>query len=181
MSLTDELRRMVGAGTNDYTVGATAYWTDEQLQELLDANGLSHHRVRVLLLRNADGTITMGQVDVPGVLEAGAEQGTITDTEGVELAGWSIDRNGLITFPAPLASTRVEWSGSSFDLNAAAADVLDAWASAVKTAMDFTWSGAGESVNGSFSRSQVADRLAGRAAEFRARTLAGTVELGGGW
>lgn len=155
-TIISRLRLMVADPT-----GASAVFTDDQLQDYLDARR-TDHRYRQLELR-------------PSYAPGG---GTTYLEYYAGLGWWEADEqlvSGQYAVLSPATSDRVvgHWTfaasqnppvlitGKTFDLNAAAADVLEAWAAKVKLDFDF------KADDQSFSRSQKVKALMELAATFR--------------
>lgn len=142
-SLIDELRRLVGAGEEEYEINGTAYWTDSQLAELL---AQAARTVTVPLAPEPGRQIVAATIDIPGVIDPDAP-GTIKDTRGRNLeteleVAWSVDRNGAVSFAEDVARLgRLYWIGISQDPHGAAAEALESWASAVKLGYDVSIDG----------------------------------------
>ena len=152
-NLISDLRGKVAAGTADYTVGVTAYWTDDQLQAALDehqvivdfepldyfgqrAGSVYEYKIYSISLPNWEGTPTM------------------MDSNGASISGTAFTwdyKIGRATFGADQGGSARLVSGTIYDLNAAAADVwkekADYYAGAYDVATD----------NHSLKRSQLYD------------------------
>lgn len=150
-----ELRGMTNAGTADYTIAGSAYWTDDQLQAVLD-----DHRTEVtdevmfFAEDNTGGTITTTRYySSYGWFEqttGGSLIFTIKDGTHalVGTASWSsVDyRTGRVVFTADTNEATRYLSGRSYDVYAAAADVWRRKASQV-TSASYSWSTDNMSVN----------------------------------
>lgn len=132
-NLINRVRALTGAGQSEYTVGDRTYWTDNDLQDILDSNarfvvesplawqrqqvgGTAYYFAAQLAYRDLEeassGTARWAVRDGPGTL-----QGT---------AGYSVDyRQGLISFTASQGGTAYYVTGYTYDVHAAAADVWD--------------------------------------------------------
>jgi hypothetical protein len=177
MTLVETLRRMLGVAPDQYTVGDTAYWTDAQLQAVLD----DHVSARLIQLpiqlassTDAQGRIVQRHGQIPrfaGTLDTPSV--VITDIRGVEIGPdtYTVEPDGRIKFDDDQRSSIPHASALAYDLNAAAAEICDAWAAALSSAYDVSMDGQ------SLKRSQAADAIAQRAATFRAKALPKTVRL----
>ncbi len=152
--LITRLRTLVGdpAGT-DQT------WSDDELQDFLDANRLD---VRHATLRPettwSDGTVTYTDYYADyGHWESGV---VLEDSEGDDLTPAS---SNLVVGHWTFADQdpNVYITGKTFDLYAAAADVLEAWAA--KVALEFSFSADGST----FNRVQKRESLLSVAAQYR--------------
>lgn len=174
-SLVNDIRRLISAGTAEYSAGGTVWWSDAQLQDVLE-----NHRAYVtgVPLQWAPepvvgGAGTLGyyraRVDLPGVIEpASTAAGTaaywkcMTPGGNVPSGTVTFAADGWATFSSDQRALQsLEYYGWIYDLFAAAAECLDTWASHVKTAYDF------KTDDQAFNRSQVAAQLAARAEEMR--------------
>jgi len=173
MALVDDLRRLASVGTADYSLDGTNYWTDAQLQERLDERrALTVEQDLLWIQQTGAGTAyyQMASVSTPGDIEAGTAGGTIIDSEGGTITGWTADRDGLISFAADTGGSAYSFTGYSYDLYAAAADVLENYAAAVADQFNFSTD------DQSFDRSQKHEQLLRSAERYRARSSFG---LGG--
>lgn len=140
MSLTDDLRALVAAGTAEYTAGTVTFWTDAQLQGALDHNRTLidyqpitwHPRV----YGGGSAEYKRGSINTSQYVEAGTAGGTVQDYDGGTITGWTLSRDGWIDFAADTAGSALYFSAWSYDLNAAAAEVCTSWASALKGLVD---------------------------------------------
>ncbi|NOZ27968.1 MAG: hypothetical protein GXP39_07950 [Chloroflexi bacterium] len=154
--LITRLRRLI----NDS--GTSQTWTDDELQDFLDARRLDVRRARLRPETTwAAGTVTYtdyyadyGDWESDAVLE---------DADGDDLTPSSSDwLTGHWTFADQ--DPPVFITGKSYDLYAAAADVLEAWAAKVALEFDFDADG------GRFRRSQKREALLELAKRYRRRS-----------
>lgn len=169
-ALIEELRGMTEAGTSEYTVGTTLYWSDNAMQDVLDSHrqDLRFHPLQTIPFQGAGGTLNYLEYSSPfGALEqtsggtaifyvqdgAGATQGT---------ALWSMDyRRGVLTFANNTLGTAFYFTGRTYDLNAAAAEIWQKKAAHyAPTTFDFSTD------NHSIKRSQVYDHAIAQAKFF---------------
>jgi hypothetical protein len=154
-----ELRGMTEAGTAEYTIGSTAYWTDDQLQVILDSKRqdvvfqpLTSYPVQI-----GGGSISYQDYRSSyGYLEettGGTAVMYLQDSTGatVGTANYTADyRRGQFQFSANQAGTAYYMTARSYDLNAAAGEVWRRKAAHyAPTSFDFSTD------NHSISRSQV--------------------------
>lgn len=166
-----QVRRIAGVGTAEYTAADQTWWTDEQIETVLD----SHRRDVVREPLRADQTLVGGGSvewltyrSRYGHLEGGTAA-TIEDGLGDNrgTATYSLDaQRGVATFTSDQGGTALYLTASAYDVHGAAAEVLEAWSAAVSDHFDFTTD------NQSFHRAQKAQALAARAAEQRRRAWA---------
>ena len=167
MTLVDELRQMVGASQIEYSIGSESYWSDTQIQRVLDSNRslvdfepIEWHPARI-----AGGSIEYKRatVNVGLALVAGTAGGTIQESTGDVVTGWTLSRDGWIDFSTDQGSTGLHFSGWAYDMNSAAAQMCDAWAAGVKGLVDVT------SDDQSLKLSQKVQSLKSLARDFRAK------------
>lgn len=131
-ALLTEFRGLAEAGTAEYSVAGTSYWTDDQLQDVLDI-----HRKDVIFepLQMYPTQIAGGSISYQdyrssyGYYEA-TTGGTailyLQDSTGETIgsANYTPDyRRGQFQFSANQAGSVYYLTGHSYDLNAAAADI----------------------------------------------------------
>jgi hypothetical protein len=153
--LIEVLRGMGNAGTADFTVGTITYWSDEQLQRILDANRLNVYQEPIYPAQGFQGTSYeyQSQWDNYEQSSGGTAIFYLEDGTGnkVSSALYTVDYlNGHITFTANTAGALYYLTGRSYDLNAAAAEVWRQKASQ-SAGGQFDWS----TDNMSVKRSQV--------------------------
>lgn len=154
-NLISDLRSMTNAGSADYTIAGAAYWTDDQLQVILDNNRTEVVRDELSHIEeyNSGGTlITTRYYSRYGNLESttgGTAVFYLQNSAGsiVGTASYTPDyRRGEIIFAADTAGSAYYLTGRSYDLNAAAADVWERKA-AQSAGGAFSWSTDNMSVN----------------------------------
>ena len=130
--LITELRGMTEAGTADYTIASTAYWSDNQLQNVLDMyrTDIIWEQLSMYPVQLSGGS--SGYYDYRssyGFLEAttgGSAILYLQDGTGATVgsASYTPDyRRGQFQFTANQAGSVYYLTGRSYDLYAAAADV----------------------------------------------------------
>lgn len=131
-AIIEELRSLTEAGTAEYTLGTTVYWSDNALQDVLDLHRLD---IRFAQLKPYPNQVSGGSLvwydylSQYGYLEATTGGSTILwlqDSTGATLgtALWNADyRRGMFTFVNTTNGTSVYMTGRHYDMNAAAADV----------------------------------------------------------
>ena len=131
-ALLEELRGLVEAGTADYSVGTTSYWSDNTLQDMLDLHrrDLRFQQLSPSPTQVSGGTLLWNDYYAPyGFLESttgGTAIFYLQDSTGATLgtALWNMDyRRGLASFVSDAKGTTVYLTGRAYDLNAAAADI----------------------------------------------------------
>lgn len=181
-SLISDLRGMTSAGSADYTIASAPYWTDDQLQDILDRY---RYEVRNDLMTQYEELISgttywkefQSEYKWFETTDGGTARfwitGAIGDKQGT--ADWTMDyRRGLATFNASQGgSARYAW-GFSYDLNGAASDVWRQKAGHYAEAIDFSTD------NHSIKRSQIAAMCLKMADKFDAMSGVPIVSEGGG-
>ena len=156
-ALVDRVRRLI----ND-PVGAEAIWTDDEIQEWLDAHRLD---VALLPLQPVWSTVAGTAAALEYVAPYGhwAPDALLQDSSGAELLPESAD---LLVGRWHFAehTPQVFLTGKSYDPYAAAADALEARAAQVALAYDFSADGA------TFQRSQQGESLLRLAQQYRSRS-----------
>ena len=174
--LIQRVRTLTATNVGDYTVGNQSYWTDAQIEAVLDQNRLDFSDDLMTPLReiNSGGTVvyythqahytdletTSGGTAIMYVRDStGARAGT---------ANYSVDyRAGRVTFTATTGGTAYYMTGRSYDVYAAAADIWTLKAAHVAERFDFTADGA------SFKVSQLVAQYERQAASMRAKSRTG--------
>jgi hypothetical protein len=125
-------RGCLEAGTADYSITTSTYWSDDQLQDILDIHRLD---LRFMALQPYPNQVQGGSLvyydylSEYGYLEAttgGSAILYLQDSTGATLgtALWNADyRRGMFTFVSTTNGTSVYMTGRHYDMNAAAADV----------------------------------------------------------
>lgn len=131
-ALIEELRGLTEAGTAEYTLGTTSYWSDNSLQDVMDLHrmDLRFAPLHSYPEQGLGGTLQWFEYRSPyGYFEA-TTGGTailwLQDSTGATIgtALWSADyRRGVFTFGSNAGGTAIYLTGRSYDLNAAAAEV----------------------------------------------------------
>jgi hypothetical protein len=185
-NLVQRVRDLTFAGTAEYTLGTVTYWSDTQIQSLLDA----HRRETTYEPLQAVSTQAVGSATYTLYLvgaqniESGTAVFAIQDGAGsaIGTASYSADYAlGQVTFTSNQAGSSRYISYRNYDVYAASADLLTQWAA--REARAFDYSGDGQSLK----RSQKFTQLKEMADEYRAKAWVVTVgvhrsDLGdGGW
>lgn len=170
--LIERLRDLIGDPKSPAPDATAPVWSDTQLQRALDA---CREDVRYLQLTPVEtrqnGSIVY--LDFYASVGDWEEDATVHNTDGDTLETASEDYQlGKWTFAAD-TELPVLLIGKTYDLDAAAADVLEAWAAKVK--LDFGFQ-AGNN-GGQFSRQQKHEMLLAQAAQCRARARPVVVEM----
>lgn len=178
-SLITQLRGMTDAGTADYTVAGSPYWTDEQLQDKLDDQRRTRRREPLAFTVDA---ISGGSAEYHDyyfrhahVEEAGS--GTVAwvleDSTGADVgtADYEVNyRARHIRFSANTLGTAYYLSYRAYDLNRAAAAVWQDKAAHVAARFDLKID------NHDLKRSQLRDAYLKMAAEYRGKAGGRSIE-----
>jgi hypothetical protein len=125
------LRGMVNAGPSDYTINGQPYWTNTQLQEVLDRYRRDHYRAALTPTQTYSGGSVewrhyyAGEEDLEAT-DGGTAIFYVQDAAGnnIGTAQYSMDyQRGHAEFGADTGGSVLFWYGRTFDLNRAAADV----------------------------------------------------------
>jgi len=145
-TLITTLRGYTQVGTADYAVGTVNYWSDDQLQDRLDAHRQDVYRAPLQPIQTySGGTVVYHDYhSAYSNLEA-TSGGTaifyVEDAAGsaVGTALYTPDYNrGVITFAADTGGSSYYLYGRAYDMNAAAADVWRQKAGHYATAVNFS-------------------------------------------
>ena len=145
-TLITSLRGMALAGSSDYTVNGLSYWTDNQLQDVLDAHRKDVYGYPLTAQPSYSGGVAVYLEYHSGIINLEQTDGGtaifyITDGVGANVgtALYTADYNrGVITFLADTGGIDYELYGRTYDLNAAAADVWRQKAGQYATAVNFS-------------------------------------------
>jgi hypothetical protein len=161
-TLVDRLRQYTNAGTAQYTAGATTYWTDDHLEDVLDRHQtwVVEHNLTWRPELQADGATdyltAIAQYRNLEEAESGSTRWQVRQTTGAteSTANYTADyANGRITWSSDQGGTAYMLTGYSFDVYAAAVEVLRH-----KLAYIDLWYNFSDN-NQSFSRSQAKDNI----------------------
>jgi hypothetical protein len=131
-ALIEELRGMTEAGTADYTVGSTVYWSDNSMQDILDNHREDLHFQQLTgnPYQGVGGTLIWLDYRSPvGFFEqttGGTAVFYLQDSTGATLGTslYGVDyRRGVVIFNSDMRGTVVYLTGRTYDLNAAAAEM----------------------------------------------------------
>jgi hypothetical protein len=177
-ALIEDLRLMTGAGAESIEAAGIKRFSDEELERKLQnraAERLVQAPVQLIssIELTGEGTklvLKNGKVNFEGTLDT--ETATLVSFWGAALEGaTTIYGDGRIEFEKSQLAKTPLLTGTTYDLNGAAADVLTDWASAAKLGYDITADGQ------TLTRSQRHEQLLTQAEEFRKRAIVGTVSM----
>lgn len=149
-----KVRQMGNAGSADFTIAGVSYWSDDQLQELLDDNRLDVVFEELTEIPEYDGsgnTVYYEYRSRFGNFESGTVF-AVKDSLGaaVGTALWTADyQRGIVTFISDTGGDSAYLDGASYDIEGAAADLWEQ--KAAQYGESFDWS----SDNHSIRRGQV--------------------------
>jgi hypothetical protein len=145
-----DLRGLTEAGVSDYSIvgsaGTAVYWSDDQLQIILDNRRTDLKWYEMTAIEEGDGSYLEYSIDY-GNLEAtsgGTAIFIVQDLNGEAISSslYSVDyRRGVVTFNQDTAGTAYWVTGRSYDLSGAAADVWRRKMSHYHTAFNFSTDG----------------------------------------
>lgn len=168
-NLITRLRGMTATGASDYTVGGILFWSDDQLQDILDRNRMDV-RDEILSSHYVLGTAGAAQwYDYTSryhsfeTTTGGTAVFYLSFDTGVRVgtALYSFDYDsGRVTFASDTAGSAIYLNGRAYDLNAAAAEVWTMKANHVADRFDFSADGA------SFKASQLQSNYLAQAARY---------------
>ena len=160
-----DLRAMTDAGTSDYTVGGVTFWSDQQLQDVLDGRRAAVRFIQMSAQPDyANGAFSYTDYILPAENMEGGTLLQVLDNTGGTVGGWTFDRNrGVVTFATDQAGASRFVTGRSYNVNLAAADVWRKKAAHYATAYDVSTD------NHSLKRSQLIQHCQAMAREFEAR------------
>jgi hypothetical protein len=165
------LRGLTSAGSAEYTVAGSAYWTDDQLQAVMDRHvyPIRHEALNPQPSIGAGGTVSYFNYQSPRRFWESTSGGTsrfiVQDESGatVGTSAYTVDYPyGRLTFGTDTTGLTRYVTGFSYDMNAAAADIFTQKAAHYVTAYDISTD------NHSLSRGQIIDNCLKLAKEYSA-------------
>lgn len=150
-NLISTLRGMTNAGTADFTVGSSTFWSDDQLQTILDryVNVIRDETLSPMNEISTGGTVIYKDYQSKSRFFEGTNAGTaqfvIRNPSNGNVSGtadWTANyETGLVSFNADTQGTVYSLSGRSYDVYAAASEVWYQKASHAAEQIDFTTAG----------------------------------------
>lgn len=167
-----ELRGMTGVGTATQTVNGVAWFTDDQLEDIMDRHRETCYDVPLASLsKNIGGTEVYYDYQLPHNRHwyeedaVGSNWQVKDSTGGTSVPTHSVNyQHGMVTFTADQGGTAYMADFDVYDLNMAAADVWEQRAMNVAAVTD--WS----SDNHSVSAGRQIDNFKSMAATYRAKS-----------
>jgi hypothetical protein len=165
--LVEEVRRLTGAGTAEFTVGTVTYFSDDEIERLLDRRRARLARNEVVfeyeLASDGSGSTVYknGRIGYPWLedVSSGTVDFIVTTDKGsvIGTANYTLSpEDGFITFSADQAGSSRYVTGWVHNPHQAAMDVLVSWKA--QLAMQPDW----ETDNMKVKRSQKADAVDGQ-------------------
>lgn len=179
--LIQQVRTLTATGVGDYTIGSQSYWSNAQIEAVLDKHRLDFvdDYLTALPETNSGGTVIYQTHQAHYTNLEATSGGTailyIRNSSGTRAgtADYSIDYNaGRVTFTTNTGGTAYYLTGRSYDLYAAAADIWEVKAAHVAERFDFTADGA------SFKASQLVTQYTQQAQRCRAQSRSGLITVG---
>jgi hypothetical protein len=163
------LRELTQAGTAEFTLGTVSYWSDQHLQDALDAYRADVYRAKLADQITYDGSGTAKYYDYyfeGGTYEEGTAAFVVADSLGNPVTPTSVEyARGHVSFgTVNQMGTAYFLTGKKFDIYRAAADVWRRKAANVASAYDFNTDGQ------SMSRSQLQKQYLQMASECDAKS-----------
>ena len=173
-SLISTVRNLTATGTADYNIGTATYWTDDDIQAVLDDYRTDIYEERIEYVSSemdSGGTARYYDYRLPytylETTDAGTAVFTIRNSGGTVIgtSDYTVDYNrGLIEFSSDTTGSARWVNGRSYDVYAAAAQIWNRKAGHVADRFDFTADGA------SFKASQLMAHYNAQAGEMRKRS-----------
>jgi hypothetical protein len=140
--LIEQVRAMSDAGPADFTIGAQTYWSDAQIQTVLDAHRVNVYQQPIVAYPelNTSNEYEYYEYRAPvGYLESGTAVFLVQQNNGGSAPAYTADYlNGVITFTADTEGTAYMLTGRSYDVNAAAAEMWRRKAANASRYFDFS-------------------------------------------
>lgn len=168
----NDLRGMTDSGADDYTIAGVPWWSDAQLQRVLDKHRYELKWVEMEAYEEGDGSYLEYSIGY-GNIEAttgGTAIFFVQDVTGITVDSslYSVDYlRGLVTFTSDTEGVPYYVTGRSYDLDGAAAEVWRAKQSHYAGAVDFS-----TKVH-NVKRSQLYDHAKERAEYYEGKSDAG--------
>lgn len=173
------LRSLTNTGANDYTIAGNPYWTDKQLQTVLDRHVTPIRHEELSPIAQV-GIGSIGYFDYQSsrrffeTTNGGTTRFVVQDQTGatVGTAAWTADYpRGLITFGTDTVGQTRYVTGFSYDMNAGAADVWTQKAAHYSVAYDVNTD------NHGLKRSQIIQNCMMLAREFASGAMVRSVSV----
>jgi hypothetical protein len=167
-NLIDDLRALANAGTADYSIGATAYFSDDHMQSALERHATIYDFEFMEPFAQRSGAGWVYKI-FDSHIANWEDTPQIYDGNGNEVTtGFTVNyQTGRVTFATDQTGIARMISGTAYNVNLAAADVWRQKAAYYADAYDLSTD------NHSLSRSQLAAQAKERASYFSAIGRAG--------
>ncbi len=146
-TLIDTVRGYADADPEEQTIDSgssiVTYWDDEEIQRVLDRHKTEYiHADMMAVPSYSGGSVVYTQYKLGATnVESGTAVFKVEDVSGT-VSGYSVDyARGIATFSTDQSGKSFYWSGYSYDLDAAAADIWRIKASRVAGLVDFSTDG----------------------------------------
>lgn len=169
------LRQLTSVGTSDYSIAGVSFWTDDQLQNLLDRNreDVFSERLEAVPTETGGTTYYYDYYCTPAIYEEGTAAFQVTNSLGNAQSPDSINyQMGHISFgTVDQGGSAYYLSARRFDINRAAAELFRAKAANVAAYYDFSADGH------SMSRSQMVKHFQEMARMYASQAKPLTVQM----
>ncbi len=146
-TLIGEVRVLCNVGTADYSVAGTSYYTDDQIQALLDEHRMTWKHVQLEPIPDAEsGSYTYTEYQIPAPLRFFEEAGTASGWKLEDSAAGSVNSSSyttnykarLITFTNDTAGLDYYLDCRTYDVYKTAGEIWEQKASFVANAVDWS-------------------------------------------
>jgi len=140
----ETLRGFCNAGTNDATIGTTVYWSDDEVQRVLDRHKTHIIREELTPFEIYTGAGTIEYLEYRsafGNIESGTAVFEIEAGDGSTIGTSTYAGNypeGIFTFTSDQVGSARYMTGYTYDIYAAAADIWQMKMTQVASGVDFT-------------------------------------------
>jgi hypothetical protein len=143
VDLLSDLRAMTDTGPDEYSVAGVPYWSDAQLQRILDRHRTELKWVEMEAQEEGDGSFLEYVIGAGNIEQTtgGTAIFFVQDVNGSTISSslYTVDYvRGVVTFASDTAGTSYFATGRSYDLNGASAEVWRMKQSHYAGAVDFS-------------------------------------------
>ena len=150
LELISRLRGMTETTVNDYSVGAERYWSDYQLQQMIDHHADTFDWYTMDVQKQRVGAVYQYRQYYTGIQDWELSPVILDADAGTISTGYTFDAaRGMVTFTADQVGSARYISGTAYNLAAAAADIWNLKAGHYASAYDVSTD------NHNLSRSQL--------------------------
>ena len=174
-TLIDTVRGFANAAPDEWEVSTDSsivtYWSDDEIQRALDRHKVEHiHAPLEPVTSYSGGSAVVLQYRTNITNIEGSTAFSVEDTSGTVVPTAIDYTRGIVTFSTDQSGKSFYWSGFSYDLYAAAADIWRMKASHVAGLVDFSTDGH------SIKRSQQAQQYLNMSQYFQSRSTSEGVQ-----